>query len=120
MLGLGVVNNIYTAEDNGGLFINDVFLTRNPNLLKRFNAIIYNKFSLSQELFVATSEEIQYVNPFYYVYTSTITRMDVDININTSYPIIFDGLVIWAMIKPTPKMMPTNKAMMALISAPFV
>jgi hypothetical protein len=24
------------------------------------------------------------------------------------------------MIKPTPKMMPTNKAMMALISAPFV
>ena len=35
-------------------------------------------------------------------------------------PIIFEGLVIWAMIKPTPKMMPTNKAMMALISAPFV
>ena len=34
--------------------------------------------------------------------------------------IIFEGLVIWAMIKPTPKMMPTNKAMMALISAPFV
>jgi hypothetical protein len=35
-------------------------------------------------------------------------------------PIIFDGLVISAMIKPTPKMMPTNKEMMALISAPFV
>ncbi len=35
-------------------------------------------------------------------------------------PIIFDGLVIWAMIKPNPKMIPTNKEMMALISVSFV
>jgi hypothetical protein len=34
-------------------------------------------------------------------------------------PIIFEGLVIWAMINPIPKIIPTNKEMITLIPAPF-
>lgn len=33
--------------------------------------------------------------------------------------IIFEGLVIWARIKPIPKMIPTNKEMITFISAPL-
>ncbi|MEY4453885.1 MAG: hypothetical protein RI951_479 [Pseudomonadota bacterium] len=34
-------------------------------------------------------------------------------------PIIFEGLVIWARINPTPKIIPTNKEMITLIPTPF-
>ncbi len=34
-------------------------------------------------------------------------------------PIIFDGLVIWAIIKPIPNIMPTNKEINIVISKPF-